>query len=197
MTDVLPSAALSVLVVDGYEDAAQSTAELLALCGHAVRVAGCGADALREAAAEMPDVVLLDIGLPDIDGWQVAERMRRQATGKQPVVVAVTGYGAEADRQQSADAGIDLHIIKPADPVALTDLLARVRRDLHSCRSVPPAVEPLVNPIPVPEADGNAVVRAGVAALVNALRGGEVAEPPSPPRFVAPASPALVPPAGV
>lgn len=134
MTDN-PLPPLSVLIVDDYEDAADSTAELLVLCGHAVRVVRCGADALREVAAEMPDVVLLDIGLPDMDGWQVAERMRRQAKGKQPLVVAVTGYATESDRYQSADAGVDLHLSKPADPVSLTRLLTWVRENLPPRRT--------------------------------------------------------------
>src|SRR5262249_8440416 len=101
--------ALFVLVVEDLEDGAQSTAELLRLCGHLVRVTYRGADALRAAAEEVPDVVLLDIGLPGMDGWEVARRLRDQADGRQPFIVAVTGYGTTADRWRSADAGIDLH----------------------------------------------------------------------------------------
>ena len=123
---------LCVLVVEDLEDGAQSTADLLTLCGHRVRVAYCGADALRAAAEEMPDVVLLDIGLPDMDGWQVAERLRDRAAGKQPFVVAVTGYGTDGDRWKSADAGIDQHLVKPADPAALTAMLGWVRENLYA-----------------------------------------------------------------
>ncbi len=83
-TELLPP--LSVLVVDDSEDTAHSTAELLALCGHAVRAATCGVDAVRAAVAEVPDVVLLDIGLPNLDGWQVAVHIRSRAGGKQPLV---------------------------------------------------------------------------------------------------------------
>jgi DNA-binding response OmpR family regulator len=118
---------LSVLVVDDQDDTAQSTAQLLTLYGHDVRVAPHGTDALREVDARTPDVVLLDIGLPGMSGWEVAARVRARARGKQPVVVAVTGYGSEADRWRSADAGVDLHLVKPADPVALIGLLDRVR----------------------------------------------------------------------
>jgi two-component system OmpR family response regulator len=125
---------LSVLVVEDLDDAARSTADLLTLCGHRVRVAPCGADALREADAETPDVVLLDIGLPGMDGWEVAQRMRARTRGKQPLVVAVTGYGSDDDRRRSADAGVDLHLVKPADPVALTALLARVREHVAARR---------------------------------------------------------------
>jgi len=126
---------LSVLIVEDLDDAAQSTAELLALCGHTVRVATCGAEALRAASEETPDVVLLDIGLPDMDGWEVADRMRARAIRKQPVVIAITGCGTQRDRYRSVDAGVDLHLIKPADPVALTGLLARVREDLAAHQS--------------------------------------------------------------
>lgn len=127
---------LTVLVVEDNDDTAQSTAELLALCGYDVRVARCGPDALAAAAAGTPDVVLLDIGLPGMSGWEVAERLRRQARGEQPVVIALTGYGTAADRHRSADAGVDLHLVKPVDPCALTDLLARVR----AARAVPRAL---------------------------------------------------------
>ncbi|AMV23988.1 Transcriptional activator protein CzcR [Gemmata sp. SH-PL17] len=121
-----PRAPLSVLVVEDLPDVAESTADLLAACGHEVRIASCGAEALRAARSDAPDVVLLDIGLPGMSGWEVARRLRAQSTGEQPVVVAVTGYGTNRDRVCSADAGIDLHLVKPADPAHLTALLARV-----------------------------------------------------------------------
>lgn len=114
---------LSVLIVEDREDAARSIAELVTLGGHAARVTTCGSDALRAAAAETPDVVLLDIGLPGMDGWEVAVRLREQAVVKQPLIVALTGYADEADRRRSQDAGVDLHWAKPADPAALTRLL--------------------------------------------------------------------------
>ena len=124
------SMSLIILVVEDLDDAAQSTAELLTLCGHKVQVAGCGDDALRAVTSEVPDVVLLDIGLPDMDGWEVARRLRDQVTGKQPFVVAITGYGSDGDRWQSADAGIDLHLVKPVDPGDLTSLMAWIQRVL-------------------------------------------------------------------
>ncbi|AMV29406.1 putative transcriptional regulatory protein TcrX [Gemmata sp. SH-PL17] len=130
-----PRAPLSVLVVDDLPDVAESVADLLTVCGHKVRTASCGTDALHAARLEAPDVVLLDIGLPGMSGWDVARRLRAQSTGKQPVVVAVTGYGTDRDRVCSADAGIDLHLTKPADPAQLTALLARVRGWLRPERS--------------------------------------------------------------
>lgn len=123
---------LSVLIVEDRDDAAQSTADLLALCGHTVRIARCGTDAMRQAEAYAPDVILMDIGLPDLDGWTVA-RWVRARPGRQPVLIAVTGHGAPADRVRSADAGVDLHLVKPADPRALTELLARIRASLSDC----------------------------------------------------------------
>jgi len=117
---------LSVLVVEDEEDGANSLSELLQLFGYRVAVARTGAAALLAAETDPPDVVLLDIRLPDIDGWEVARRMRETATGgPQPVVVAVTGCGTEADQWRSADAGIDLHWVKPADPATLLATLAR------------------------------------------------------------------------
>ncbi|WP_439626664.1 response regulator [Gemmata sp.] len=118
---------MSVLVVEDHPDAAESTAELLALLGCRTRVAGSGDEALAAVAAEAPDVILLDIGLPGVDGWEVARRVRAGATGRGPVIVAVTGRGTDSDRRRSADAGIDLHLVKPAAPDDLVLLVARIR----------------------------------------------------------------------
>ncbi|MCE9566061.1 MAG: response regulator [Planctomycetes bacterium] len=118
---------LSVLIVEDHADTAESLAELLTLCGCDVRAVGSAPAALDAAEDQMPDVVLLDIGLPGMNGWEAARWLREQAVDKQPLVVAVTGYATDADRQRSADAGIDLHLAKPADPTALILLLARIR----------------------------------------------------------------------
>jgi two-component system OmpR family response regulator len=117
---------LCVLIVEDLKDTADSTAELLTLFGHGVRVAPCGADALRQSAAATPDVILLDIGLPGMCGWEVAMRVRRQIIGKQPLIVAVTGRGTECDRWNSALAGIDMHLIKPVEPATLSRLMTWV-----------------------------------------------------------------------
>lgn len=124
---------LSVLVVDGHDDGAQSTAEMLTLCGHAVRVAACGVDALCAIAAETPDVVLLEIGLSDMDGWAMTKLMRGRPAGRVPLVVAVTRFGTDDDRAQSADAGIDFHLIKPLAPLDLIRLLEWVRETKARC----------------------------------------------------------------
>jgi DNA-binding response OmpR family regulator len=119
-----------VLVVDDSSDTADSLAELLNFHGHAVRVAFDGAGALRSVAAAVPDIVFLDIRLPDLDGCEVAERIRKLCAGggKQPLLVAVTGCGTEADRLRSAGAGFDLHLVKPVAPGVLVGLTERFRR---------------------------------------------------------------------
>jgi len=134
--------ALSVLVVEDEEDGANSLAELLQLFGYRVAVARTGLSALLAAEMDRPDVVLLDIRLPDIDGWEVARRMRDTATGgPQPVVVAVTGCSTEADQWRSVDAGIDLHWVKPADPATLLATLARFAHLLDRRSARPDGVE--------------------------------------------------------
>ena len=137
-----PPAPLSVLVIDDNQDCAQSTAELLALCGYAVRTAASGTAAEVAAIAESPDVILLDIRMPGTDGWEVAARLRERITGKRPLIVAVTGCSTASDRERSAAVGIDLHLTKPADPAALLELLARVRGDLSARRGRAVSADP-------------------------------------------------------
>jgi CheY-like chemotaxis protein len=116
---------LQVLVVEDEPDTAASTALLLRLYGHRVQVAHDGPAALRAAQSSPPEVVLLDLGLPGMDGWQVAQRLQEQAAWKKPLLIAVTGYGRRADRLRSQQAGIHLHLVKPVDPDFLRRLLQR------------------------------------------------------------------------
>jgi CheY-like chemotaxis protein len=118
-------AKMRVLVVEDDEDGARSLATLLRLHGYDPHVALDGAAALREAGRGQPDVVLLDIGLPGMDGYEVARRVREEAHGREPFIIAITGYGVEDDRSRSAAAGIDLHLLKPVDFVGLDRLLKR------------------------------------------------------------------------
>jgi two-component system, OmpR family, response regulator len=118
-------AGLHVLVVEDDPDTAESTALLLRLYGHQVQTAPDGPSALRAAQVAPPDVVLLDLGLPGMDGWKVAKRLGEQAGKKQPLLIAVTGYGREADQRRSLEAGIHLHLLKPVDPDFLRKLLLR------------------------------------------------------------------------
>ena len=119
---------LRVLIAEDEADTAFSTAILLQLDGHAVEVARTGPEVLAAVAASDPHVVLLDIGLPQIDGCEVAKRIKARHALKTPLLVAMTGYGSEADRHRSAEAGIDLHFVKPVDPELLRDLLKRFAR---------------------------------------------------------------------
>jgi CheY-like chemotaxis protein len=119
---------LRVLVVEDDADTASTYELLLQLQGLEVRTAPDGPKALAFAQAFKPDVVLMDIALPGMDGWEVARQIKAESTGTPPFLIAVTGYGREEDRQKSAEAGIDLHLVKPADPALLTGLLKRFRR---------------------------------------------------------------------
>jgi PAS domain S-box-containing protein len=114
-----------VLVVDDNVDAAESLALLLRATGHEVRTAYDGPAALREAEALRPEVVLLDVGLPRIDGYEVARRLRQQGGLKSALVVALTGYGQDEDRRRALEAGFDVHLVKPADPQTVLQLVAR------------------------------------------------------------------------
>src|SRR5438045_1806548 len=113
---------LRVLVVDDYADTAATTAVLLKQYGYDVGTACCAESALAAAKASPPDVVLMDIGLPGPDGYQVSRQLR-QLLGNQPLFIAVTGYGREQDYQQSRDEGFQHHLVKPVDPDELRTIL--------------------------------------------------------------------------
>ncbi len=115
-----------ILVVDDNRDSADSLAALLRLTGHEVRTAYDGLEALEAAATFRPDVVLLDIGLPKLSGYQVARKLREEPWGKNMVLVAVTGWGQDDDRRKSTAAGFDDHLVKPVEHAALMKLLAEL-----------------------------------------------------------------------
>jgi len=117
---------IRVLVVDDNQDSAESLAMLLQVSGHDVRTAHDGSSALEVAREYLPDVILLDIGLPKMDGYEVAKRLRLQPAHINIVLVALTGYGQESDRQRSHVAGFDHHLVKPADFGKLQQILASV-----------------------------------------------------------------------
>jgi CheY-like chemotaxis protein len=116
---------LHILIVEDNPDSAFSTALLLRLYGHEVRMVHDGQTAVRVIGEDTPDVVLLDIGLPGLDGWEVARQIRRSPQHKKPFLIAVTGYGQDDDRRRSAEAGIDLHLVKPVDPLELQEILRK------------------------------------------------------------------------
>jgi signal transduction histidine kinase/ActR/RegA family two-component response regulator len=113
-----------ILVADDNYDSATSLSILLNDAGYDVRTAGDGVQALETAAQFRPDIVLLDIGMPKLNGYEVARHFRRQPWGRNMLLVAVTGWGGADHRQQTAQAGFDHHLTKPVDPAALTRLLA-------------------------------------------------------------------------
>jgi signal transduction histidine kinase/ActR/RegA family two-component response regulator len=114
-----------VLVVDDNMDSADMLSEMLTLTGFESTVAYDGQNALREVHRNAPDAVLLDIGLPDMDGYEVCRRIR-QGAGKQPIVIALTGWGQQTDREQAQAAGFDAHLTKPAEPERLVALLKKL-----------------------------------------------------------------------
>lgn len=119
-----PITARRILVVDDNRDSAESLAELLELNGNQTRTAFDGLEAVEAAATFKPDLILLDIGLPKLNGYGVCRRIREQPWGKSMVIVALTGWGQEEDRQKSKEAGFNGHMVKPIDLTALSKLLA-------------------------------------------------------------------------
>ncbi len=116
---------MRVLVVDDSRDAAESLALLLRAAGHEVSTAYAGPAALEAARAFRPEAVLLDIGLPGMDGYEVARRLRRESGLDRALLVAVTGYGQDEDRRRAHEAGFDHHLVKPADLETLQGILSR------------------------------------------------------------------------
>ena len=118
---------MRILVVEDNPITAATIAELLRHAGHDAETAADAPSAVAAAEAHPPDVVLLDIGLPGMDGWQLARRLGRLDAPKRPLLVALTGHGDEEDVRRSRKAGIDVHLTKPADAAQLEALLSRFR----------------------------------------------------------------------
>ncbi|MCW7538469.1 ATP-binding protein [Aquabacterium sp. A7-Y] len=119
-------ASYRVLVVDDNHDAAVSLALMLELMGHRSVCVHDGEAAVASAAAEPPDVILLDLGLPRVNGFEACRRIRAQPGGDRPVLIAMTGWGQEEDKRRSREAGFDFHMVKPVDPETLERLLAQL-----------------------------------------------------------------------
>jgi CheY-like chemotaxis protein len=118
----MPSAHRRILVADDNLDAAESLALMLRLDGHEVRTAHDGIEAVQQAEAFDPEVVLLDLGMPRMDGYEAARHIRR--THADAMLIALTGWGQDQDRQRAREAGFDHHLVKPADYRQLIDLVA-------------------------------------------------------------------------
>jgi CheY-like chemotaxis protein len=113
-----------ILVADDNQDALESLATLLEINGHEVHTASDGMIAVEVASRCHPEIALLDIGMPRMDGYEVARRIRAEPWGKNTVLVALTGWGQEEDRRRTREAGFDSHLVKPLDLDVLSDFLA-------------------------------------------------------------------------
>ncbi len=133
----VPAPAARVLIVDDNRDAADAMGSLLELAGYAVTIAYGGIQALAMSEEQHPDVVVLDIGMPDMNGYEVARALRQQAGGKRLLLLAVTGWGQAADKDQARAAGFDGHLTKPVAPEVLEAALAEFLRSLGSTPSGP------------------------------------------------------------
>ena len=118
-----------ILVVDDNHDSALSLAMMLSIMGHDTRTAHDGESAVETAESFLPEVILLDIGLPKLNGYEVAQRIREHAWGRSMFLIAVTGWGQEEDRQPSSEVGLNVHMVKPVEPAALEKLLAGLPQD--------------------------------------------------------------------
>jgi CheY-like chemotaxis protein len=122
----MPAARRRILIVDDNEDGAESLAMLLQLAGHETHTAHDGFEAIEAVRRLRPDVVLLDIGLPRLNGYEACRRIRNEPWGKDLVLVALTGWGGADDRHRSSEAGFDEHMVKPVDHDVLLAFLASV-----------------------------------------------------------------------
>jgi PAS domain S-box-containing protein len=118
-----------MLVADDNQDAAESMGMMLRLMGHEVRTVHDGIQAVDESAAFRPDIVLLDIGMPRLNGYDAARRIRAQDWGQRMILIALTGWGQEEDKRLAADAGFNQHFTKPVNPADIEKLVARLRGD--------------------------------------------------------------------
>ena len=118
---------MRVLVVDDNEDLARGLAKLLEIHGHHVRIAFDGPSGVDQAKEWHPEFVILDIGLPGMDGFQVASLLRQSEDTKHAVIVAISGYGQEEDRNRSRQAGFDHHLVKPINSDELAKIMANPR----------------------------------------------------------------------
>lgn len=127
--------AFTILVADDSEDAAESLGMLLEFEGHRVVIAHDGPRALAAAEAHRPDIAILDIGMPGMNGYDVARRMRAEAWGREMLIIAATGWSQEEDRLRALDAGFDRHLVKPMDGTELAQSLAPWRDEARRRRT--------------------------------------------------------------
>ena len=124
--EAAPASPLRILVVDDNLDAAHTLNLFLRASGHEVEIAYCGLDAIEIAKAFAPQACILDIGLPDMDGNELARRLRRLPQTSNATLIAATGYGRQQDRDAASQAGFDHYMVKPVNTIQLSDMLAAV-----------------------------------------------------------------------
>jgi CheY-like chemotaxis protein len=120
-----------ILVVDDLSDAATSLAMLCQMCGAEALVARDGIEALQVGASFQPHVVLMDITMPNMDGYEAARRLRAESWGKSVVLIALTGWGRKTDIEAASNAGFDGHLLKPVEAEALLGLIAELRANVR------------------------------------------------------------------
>jgi CheY-like chemotaxis protein len=125
MTNSAAAKLRRVLVADDNRDAGETLAMLLRLDGHEVHVANDGLEAVEMFVSVQPEVVILDIGMPGLSGHEVARRIRDEHSGRPVILIAVTGWGQQADKDRAAASGFDHHFTKPVEPTVLSALLLK------------------------------------------------------------------------
>jgi CheY-like chemotaxis protein len=128
--------ACRILIVDDNKDAADSMALAVQLAGYTVRAAYDGPEGLELAFVFAPDLVLLDLGMPGLNGFEIAQRIRRETWGQSLTLIALTGWGQEQDRRRTKDAGFDAHLTKPVSPSELLRVLATAMQTMPAAQSV-------------------------------------------------------------
>jgi CheY-like chemotaxis protein len=121
--DVDVSAKQRIVIADDHLDSLSSLAMMLKIGGNDVRTARHGIEAIEVAAAFQPAVILLDIGMPELNGYETCRRIRKEPWGSEIIMIALTGWGQEEDKRKSKEAGFDYHLVKPVDPDVLEKLL--------------------------------------------------------------------------
>jgi CheY-like chemotaxis protein len=116
-----------LVIADDLQDNTDSLADLLRLLGHEVKTAYDGAEAVEAVAAFKPEAVLLDIGMPKLDGYEACRRIRATPDGRDLIIVALTGWGQSIDRERTRNAGFTQHLVKPVDYLTLLSVLNELR----------------------------------------------------------------------
>ena len=135
----MPVRSWRILVADDFPQSAETLARLLEKDGNEVQIAQDGVAAVEAAGEFLPDIILMDLAMPRLDGYQAAQRIRQQPWGKPMILIALTGWGQQQDRRRTQEAGFDAHLTKPVNYDAIVDLLTSLttRVDADETRTLP------------------------------------------------------------